>query len=264
MERSRYQSCRAMVSRGAQLYKSAIERKTSAGTRGATGSKVVTAALAKKGWVWKRLRYSPPQPRDAAYQGAKYADWLTLKLWATCQLICLKYLDESGFERTSRLGYSYIRRGQQKPIYQPRQRGRRISVLGLWQPKASFEYGMVVGGFNTKRYLKLMEWQASKAEQHLAQAGQITVIIQDGASFHKSLAVQQHWRRWQQQGLFLFFLPPYSPQMNRIEEEWLHLKREQLASQVFEDEYEVVKALIDGIEARGQRGGYEVERFRFN
>jgi len=26
-------------------------------------------------------------------------------------------------------------------------------------------------------------------------------------------------------GRRLFFLPPYSPQMNRIEDEWLHLKR---------------------------------------
>ena len=33
-------------------------------------------------------------------------------------------------------------------------------------------------------------------------------------------------------------LPPYSPQMNRIEDEWLHLKRDQLASRVFEDDYE--------------------------
>ncbi|MBG1241903.1 hypothetical protein F8R90_12090 [Nostoc sp. NZL] len=62
----------------------------------------------------------------------------------------------------------------------------------------------------------------------------------------------------------MFFLPPHSPQMNRIEDEWLHLKREQLSSQVFEDDYEVVMAVISGIEARGEKGGYEVERFIFN
>lgn len=66
---------------------------------------------------------------------------------------------------------------------------------------------MVVGGFNTQPYLKLMNWQANKAAQHLEQSGQITVIIQDGASFHKSLVVQQHWQHWQEQGLFVFFLP---------------------------------------------------------
>ncbi|WP_370460713.1 transposase [Brasilonema octagenarum] len=39
--------------------------------------------------------------------------------------------------------------------------------------------------------------------------------------------------------MYIFFLPPYSPQMNRIEDEWLHLKRDELASRVFEDEYEL-------------------------
>lgn len=109
-----------------------------------------------------------------------------------------------------------------------------------------------------------MEWQAQKAANHFAVTGQITVVVLDNASFHKSQILRQHWQHWQQQGLFLFFLPPHSPQMNRIEDEWLHLKREQLSSQIFEDEYEVAMAVISGIEARGEKGGYEVERFMFN
>ena len=104
-----------------------------------------------------------------------------LKLWADQGLICLKYADESGFERASDIGYSYIRRGQQQHIHQPRQRGRRISALGFLQPKKSFEYGLVIGGFNSERYLKLLDWQAEKAAEHLEKTGQITVIIQDGA-----------------------------------------------------------------------------------
>jgi len=123
---------------------------------------------------------------------------------------------------------------------------------------------MVVGSFNSKRYLKLMEWQATKAAQHLAHSGQLTVIVQDNASTHRSRLIQRHWDQWQQQGLYLFFLPPYSPQMNRIEDEWLHLKRDELSSRVFEDEYDLAMALITSIEARAQRGGYLVERFKFN
>lgn len=187
-----------------------------------------------------------------------------LKLWSEQGLIRLKYADESGFERASDVGYSYIRRGEQQQIHQPRQRGKRLSALGFLQPKKSFEYGLVVGGFNSERYLKLMDWQAEKAAAHLEKTSQITVIIQDGASFHKSHCVKQHWQRWQSLGLFVFFLPPYSPQMNRIEDEWLHLKRDELSSRIFEDEYLVAMALIAGIEARAARCGYEVERFKFN
>ncbi len=178
---------------------------------------------------------------------AKQADWQLLKLWAATGAIVLKYLDESGFERCSSLNYSYAQRGRQKCMAQARRRGRRISALGLWEPGCSFEYGLVVGGFNSERYVSLMNWQAARAAQHLSATGQLTVIIQDGASSHCSKLAQQHWQRWHEQGLLIFFLPPYSPQMNRIEDEWLHLKREQLASRLFEDEYDLALALIEAI-----------------
>ena len=72
--------------------------------------------------------------------------------------------------------------------------------------------------------------------------------------FIKVNAAQQQQECWQQQGLLLFFLPPYSPQMNRIEDEWLHLKRDELASRVFEDEFDLAIAIMDGMEARASQG----------
>ncbi|MDM9582989.1 hypothetical protein [Nostoc sp. GT001] len=52
--------------------------------------------------------------------------------------------------------------------------------------------------------------------------------------------------------------------MNRIEDEWLHLKRDELAGRVFDDEYELAIAIIEGIENRAVQGQYQVERFMFN
>ncbi len=104
--------------------------------------------------------------------------------------------------------------------------------------------------------------EEDKTLQELSLAD--TVIIQDGASFHRSKKVQQYWQRWQQQGLYIFFLPTYSPQMNRIEDEWLHLKRDELCSQIFEDEYELALALIHPIQNRADKSNYSVERFIFN
>ena len=50
--------------------------------------------------------------------------------------------------------------------------------------------------------------------------------------------------------------------MNRIEDEWLHLKRDELACRVFEDEYDLSLAIQAGIAARAKRGEYLGERFR--
>lgn len=180
------------------------------------------------------------------------------------QLFCLKYVDESGCCCQRSADYSYSKRGVQKRIRQPRRRGRRINIFGVWEPQRRFEYALLLGGLKAPTLVRLLDWQATIAEQHWQQTGQVTVLVLDNASVHRAKIVQQQVERWQQQGLLLFFLPPYSPQMNRIEEEWLHLKRDELAGRVFEDEYELALAIMAGVEARAAQGGYTVERFRFN
>ena len=52
--------------------------------------------------------------------------------------------------------------------------------------------------------------------------------------------------------------------MNPIESEWHQLKTHELAGRIFEDEYELALAGIEGVEARAQRGEYHTERFIFN
>ncbi len=52
--------------------------------------------------------------------------------------------------------------------------------------------------------------------------------------------------------------------MNCIEDEWLHLKRDELASRVFEDEYDLANAIMSGIKNRAIQRNYPVEHFTFN
>ena len=42
------------------------------------------------------------------------------------------------------------------------------------------------------------------------------------------------------------------------------LKRDELAGRVFEDEYDLAQAIIQGIKHRGQQGDFSVERLMFN
>ncbi len=98
-----------------------------------------------------------------------------LELAASSGEIELKYLDESGFCMWSPVSYTYFPRGQQKHLEQTRRRGRRLSILGLLQPLVSFVYGLVIGAFTSDSYLKLMENQAQRASQHLAETGCITL-----------------------------------------------------------------------------------------
>ncbi|WP_202804235.1 transposase [Pleurocapsa sp. PCC 7319] len=135
--------------------------------------------------------------------------------------IDLKYLDEAGFCLWSPVSYTYSLVGKQKCLEQSRKRyGSRISILGLWQVEESFEYGLAQGGFKGKSYLKLMNWIAEKADSKLQKTGKLTVVVQDNSPIHRSQEVRDSWKRWSEQGLLLFFLPPYCPELNEVETQW--------------------------------------------
>jgi hypothetical protein len=53
-----------------------------------------------------------------------------------------------------------------------------------------------------------MDWIAQKAAETLAKIGRITIVVHDNGSLHTSLLSRKQWERWQQQGLYIFFLPP--------------------------------------------------------
>ena len=161
------------------------------------------------------------------------------------------------------LRYSQI--GNQKVMEQSRKKyGSRISILGLWQAGSCFEYGLVQGGFKGKSYIKLMNWVAQKAAAVLKDTGKLTVVVQDNSPIHRSHEVRAGWKHWSEQGLLLFFLPPYCSDLNPIETQWHQLKAHEIAGQIFDNEYDLAMTIIQGMKHRSELGNYCLERFIFN
>jgi len=183
-----------------------------------------------------------------------------LELAAAAGDIDLKYLDESGFCLWSEPSYSYYFRGEQKRQEQTKRRGRRLSIIGLLHPLVSFVYGLVIGGVKRKSYIQMMELEAQSAEQ----VGRIRVIVQDNGPIHKCAEVKLLWSQWEKQGLYIFFLPKYCSEMNPIELEWQHLKRDEISGRMFEDELDLAYAVIHGVAARGERGNLSTQRVKFH
>lgn len=122
--------------------------------------------------------------------------------------------------------------------------------------------------YNSRQVLEILATEnqvhlAEKAQKRLIEKGQITVIVEDQGSIHVSRATREQYKRWEKQGLYIFLLPTYSPELNRIENEWQRIKEDELAGRMFEDEYELAMAVIEAIEFRSGRNGLEVERFLF-
>ena len=53
-----------------------------------------------------------------------------------------------------------------------------------------------------------------------------TVVVVDNASIHTSEAFQEAIPTWEKQGLAVFYLPEYSPELNLIEILWRFIKYE--------------------------------------
>lgn len=179
-----------------------------------------------------------------------------LEMAAAVGDIDLFYEDESGFCLWSPVSYSYYFKGEQKRQEQTKQRGKRLSILGLWQPLVTFVYTLVLGGFTSSDYIAVLDEQARQAAQVFQETGRIRVIVQDNGSIHKSKLTQQKWAEWETQGLFMFFLPPYCSEMNPIEGEWRQLKRDELRAQMFEYESELAYHVVEGVETRGDNVGH--------
>jgi len=57
----------------------------------------------------------------------------------------------------------------------------------------------------------------------------LTVVVLDNARIHTSRIIKDRIKVWQSRGLFIFYLPRYSPHLNIVETLWRKLKYEWLS-----------------------------------
>ncbi|NEP51424.1 MAG: transposase [Moorea sp. SIO3C2] len=201
-----------------------------------------------------------------------------LRLQASCGDVKLKYLDEAGFSLWSPVSYSYIKVGEQKQIYQSKKRGKRLNILGVYEPQKSFNYTLKLGSIKKDNLIKFLDKEAQEAKTNRLKTGIDTVIVLDNSSSHKSHQVRVKEKEWLEMGLYLFFLPTYSPELNLIEGEWhqlkamqrglggfpherLHQENHQISGRMFEDEYDLALAVKEGIQNRSCQVGYQLQQW---
>ena len=153
--------------------------------------------------------------RNEAAFGQARIDIAALCERAEAGEIEVAYLDEVGFSTVHPNRSAWTPVGERHLI--EARRGKRLNVLGalcsggelftarLWRCVNS---DLFVG------FLGLLKQRVTKP---------LTVIL-DNASFHKSKATKHVVEYLQKQGVHLYFLPAYSPELNRIERLWHKVK----------------------------------------
>ena len=128
----------------------------------------------------------------------------------------LAYVDEAGFSQVHPNRSAWTPVGERHLIDANRGQ-KRLNVLA-----ALLSSGEV---FSARL------WQTTTADlfagflgllkEHVAKP--LTVIL-DNASIHKAKAIRPVLKLLKAQGMTLYFLPPYSPELNRIEKLWHKMK----------------------------------------
>lgn len=91
-----------------------------------------------------------------------------------------------------------------------------------------------------------------------------TVLILDNASVHKSRSIRERIPFWEKRGLFITYLPPYSPHLNIAETVWRKLKKEWLDPQDYVEKDKLFYTANRWLAALGKQTGIKFSHFNKN
>ena len=124
------------------------------------------------------------------------------------------------FDETKVSEEGYVPYGWQFPDEQvgiPVIKGKRISCLGMLSRDNRFIYRLTENNINAQFVLEQLEELSFNIKK-------FTVVVMDNATIHTAKKIKERIRCWRKRGLYIFYLPPYSPQLNIIEKLWKELK----------------------------------------
>lgn len=129
--------------------------------------------------------------------------------------IDLYYCDESHFGLTPNVGYAW--QHKDNPVLLPAAKGKRLSVLGLMTPDCKLFSRTFEGAINSDDAIAAMDEFCQTITKR-------TVVVIDNAPIHRSKKFMAKIKKWKEQDLWVYYLPPYSPELNRIEILWRFIK----------------------------------------
>jgi putative transposase len=161
----------------------------------------------------------------------------------------LFYLDEVGFSLALKPIKTWTPKGSGMQFQIPSRHGScgRLNLIGALDVASNRLFcrdlqGRCDGG-------KCADFLDCLAEQ--AAPDVLTVVVLDNARFHKAKPIKQREATWQAKGLYLRYLPPYSPQLNPIEGCWRVLKGFLLPRRCYPSLADLKQAVFSTLELLG-------------
>lgn len=172
----------------------------------------------------------------------------------------LVFIDETGVDRSiGTRNKGWAPRGSRPRQVKRFHRGRRVQILPAYAQDGVVHFQAYTGSTDAHVFTEFIEQLLPYCERWPHPK---SVLIMDNASFHHSERLQ---RMCDSAGVVLLYLPPYSPDLNPIEEFFGELKT--YIRQVWEDQIDFVKDdfisfLEECVEVVGRRKASAEGHFR--
>jgi hypothetical protein len=118
---------------------------------------------------------------------------------------------------------TWVRRGERKRVPYEHPEGRRVNALAAVAKHGetpALYWATKAGSFRAEHLLRFFA--------NLPSVNVPTVVVLDNGSIHRSRVVMDARPRLWAAGIYLSFLPPYSPHLNEIEPAFRVIKHDEL------------------------------------
>ena len=179
---------------------------------------------------------------EADFQRDK-ANLMALKQQDDDGELMLYYFDESGFSTTPCVPYGWQRIGETLQI--PCHRGKRMNVLGFLSRSNELFFHAAEHPVTTDTVVKAFDAFVERYAGKYETTKVPCLVVLDNASIHRSRAFKEKLADWQQSGVRVHFLPPYSPELNLIEILWRKVKYEWLPLDAYQSYSHLKKWVLE-------------------
>ncbi len=149
-----------------------------------------------------------------------------METFSEAGLIELFYGDESGVNLEPCVPYGW--QFPDEEVAMPTAKGTGVNCFGLFTRSNQAAVATSENSITAEFVVEQLDRLSFSIEK-------ITVVVLDNARIHTGKKMIERIGYWQTRGLFIFYLPTYSPHLNIAETVWRKLKYEWLAPTDYED-----------------------------
>ena len=140
--------------------------------------------------------------------------------------IDLYYADESGVSLEANVPYGW--QFLDEEVYMPVEKGGGLNLFGMIGRNNKLIYETTTNKIDGQFIFEQLETFSGGMKKP-------TVVVLDNATVHRAKIIKERLAVWQNKGLYIFYLPTYSPHLNIAETLWRKIKYEWLSPSDYVD-----------------------------